>query len=184
MAVQLHNSLNRLQRRLQYKPPHQAVGAGRLLCLLPLLLCCLPGPAASSAPQPELLPVDEAFAVTVQSGADDQLEASFIIAPDHYLYKSSFTLSFDSTLAPFEVSGQPVEVRDDYFGLTLVYFEQAALLVRPKPGADRLVVKFQGCAKDRYCYPPTRRTFNIEGFMGGVLRPEETEPSVRNQPLF
>ena len=131
--------------------------------------------------QSEVLQLDDAFSVTLGAYAGTSLQITFSIAPGYYLYQSGFVVSVDSKQVSFETEGEPVELQDDYFGLTQVFFEQVGLRVRKTPGVRELGVEFQGCAKDRFCYPPSLRTFDLTGFSGGLLTPEELNTEAADQ---
>ncbi|GAA3950246.1 protein-disulfide reductase DsbD [Allohahella marinimesophila] len=127
-------------------------------------------PAFSAAPS-EFLPPQEAFRLRT-SVDGEQLRAEWDIAPDYYLYKDRFAISFTAPdlahLEPqigFSAEGEPKE--DEYFGLVEVFYEKAVLTVDIRPALDilaakaqtarseiELAVTYQGCAEAGLCYPP------------------------------
>lgn len=117
-------------------------------------------------PANQVLPASEAFALTSILEGDRQLLLSWSIAKDYYLYRDK--------LAILAADGQPLEpglppataISDAYFGDTFVYFDSLALRLpaaqlTTEAGMIRLEVHFQGCAKDRYCYPPQQTTIEL-----------------------
>jgi len=142
----------------------------RLGCLLALWLLAASGQAQLTSTggllqgrQPlqasTVLPAEDAFRLTTLV-AGGSLRLTWQIAADHYLYRDKFAL------AP--ISGQPlalalpeaVQLTDEFFGETSVYFDsvQLAVPLEVLSAADReagfVTVRFQGCAKELYCYPP------------------------------
>lgn len=122
--------------------------------------------------QGDLLPVEEAFRLQLQSSGSDGLLLQWQIAPGHYLYRKSLRLQLadGSVLEGLELpDATPIE--DAYFGAVDVYYEElrlelplARLSTAARASADnalQLEVHFQGCAEDRYCYPPHRQTLAI-----------------------
>lgn len=110
-------------------------------------------------PANQVLPAAEAFAFTSILEGDSQILLSWTIAPGYYLYRDK--------LVVLNASGQPLSlalpvaqaISDDYFGDTFVYFDAVGVRLpvaqlAATDGIIALEVQFQGCAKDRYCYPP------------------------------
>ncbi len=115
----------------------------------------------------DYLPVDQAFAPELRQVAADQLEAHWAIAPDYYMYREQLAVTIDGTelVAAGRVTKPPGrEKHDEYFGTSEVYFEQLAIridLPADYAGED-VTLRYQGCAVDGICYPPTERTFSAD----------------------
>ncbi len=106
-----------------------------------------------------VLPAEDAFRLTTLV-AGGSLRLTWQIAANHYLYRDKFEL------AP--AGGQPLalalpeaeRLTDEFFGETAVYFDSVQLTVplealsATDPAAGVVTVRFQGCAKELYCYPP------------------------------
>lgn len=117
----------------------------------------------TSNPVNQVLPADSAFVLGVRLH-DEASRATlhWDIAPGYYLYRKSIRLgSASADMAPLELpSGTAIE--DEFFGAVEVYYERLEIdadtagLVG-KDGSLLLVVEYQGCAEDRYCYPPQRK---------------------------
>jgi thiol:disulfide interchange protein DsbD len=107
----------------------------------------------------EVLPAEEAFRLQLSSSGSEGLELEWLIAPGHYLYRKSLGVQLPDgqTLGGLELpAGLPIE--DEFFGAVEVYYNALRL---PLPldalrasGATKIDVLFQGCAEERYCYPP------------------------------
>lgn len=117
-------------------------------------------------PANQVLPASEAFALTSILEGDRQLLLNWSIAPDYYLYRDKLAL-LDANGVPLSASLPPAEaISDAFFGDTFVYFGGLALRlpvsqIDTTDGKIRLEVHFQGCAKDRYCYPPQQSTIEL-----------------------
>lgn len=120
-----------------------------------------------------VLPVDSAFAFSAlveagQNAGDQHLVLMWEIQPGYYLYQKS--------LAAETVAGTPVTlpdlpaattVTDEFFGTTAVYFDKLLVTIaltaeQAKPGAVlELLLTYQGCADQLYCYPPQQKNISI-----------------------
>jgi thiol:disulfide interchange protein DsbD len=138
------------------------------------------GPAGQAAPEPgaepgrnllailagergsrqDFLPPDEAFRLTAAREPDGGVLLDWQIAPGYYLYREQFSVS---------AGGEPLATDfpagkskyDEYFGDVAVFYDTASTSVTPPPGAAALEVRYQGCAEDGICYPPTTRTLQL-----------------------
>ncbi len=135
----------------------------RIVAFLLCLLFMLPAQAANNtvlnsllAPkQQTFLPVNEAF----QFDFDQQgtiLFTGWEIAPGYYIYKHK--LEFIAKNAKIKVPelDPGVEIEDEFFGKTEVYFDELVVVSRlSEIGEDAVVkIRYQGCAEAGLCYPP------------------------------
>ncbi|WP_448243194.1 protein-disulfide reductase DsbD family protein [Pseudoxanthomonas mexicana] len=138
-----------------------------LPALLLLFLASLLAPAASAAiTQDDLLPVDEAFALTATAPARDRIEIRWKITDGYYLYRHRTGVEADAGFV-----AQPLQLpkgkayRDEFFGDVETYRGElvATLPGRPASGTDSvsLKIKYQGCADAGICYPPQTRTLKV-----------------------
>lgn len=119
--------------------------------------------------EPEFLPVDQAFRVSVRARDAHTLVAEFVPAKGYYLYrdKLAVVLSADSGVAVKSLSLPRGEVKNDpNFGDTEVFHGpvQALVALERKGGGEQRVgveAKFQGCAEAGLCYPPERKHFDV-----------------------
>ncbi len=127
--------------------------------LLALLLLSL---HAVGWAEEEPLDPEEAFALTLEASAPDQVRAHWVIADGYYLYASKFKLR---SLTPGVEVGtlvlpEGIQKHDEFFGDIVIYKHDVALtapLTLPA-GVTRveLEVTSQGCAEIGICYPPVR----------------------------
>lgn len=112
--------------------------------------------------QPEFLKEEEAFQFDfIQNG--DQLEVNFVIAEGYYLYKKQFKTVNKNVELGEPTFPQGVEIEDEFFGLSEVFFEQAnityPITYAKQDGSVKL--RYQGCAEAGLCYPPTVRVIYL-----------------------
>ncbi|MEM9529589.1 MAG: protein-disulfide reductase DsbD [Pseudomonadota bacterium] len=152
--------------------PQPLFGALRLLLTTALLLlAALPAGAIEEA---DLLPVEEAFAVTAVRSAADDVTLKWTVADGYYLYRSR--LNFISQ-SPGVTLGEPMlpsgeEKDDEFFGLQETYRGQIDVFLPLQTGtgqAFELEVRSQGCADLGVCYPPHRQILSIEAAKSGGL---------------
>ena len=134
--------------------------------IIPLAL--LLATTAWAIDESELLPVEEAFALTVTADGPDSLKVHWEIADGYYLYRHR--TSFESA-TPGVSLGEPImpageEKEDEFFGRVQTWRHGIDISI---PLAERdpsvttldLTVKSQGCADLGVCYPPQRRTVQV-----------------------
>ena len=142
-----------------------ASGPGALA--LGLLTWLLSAAAVAQINPEDLLPVEEAFALTATAEAD-QLRLSWQVADGYYLYRHAFRFDAqDDALVLGEPRIPPGEATvDEFFGETETYRGQVEvvlpLLDRPASGSVEIAVRSQGCADVGVCYPPHREMVRVE----------------------
>ncbi|MFT4800022.1 MAG: thiol:disulfide interchange protein DsbD [Candidatus Azotimanducaceae bacterium] len=113
--------------------------------------------------EPTILPVDEAFALTVVR-EKDQVTLLWQIQPGHYLYRHRIMVTGPDHL------GKPnipvgIERNDEYFGDVEVYYEALQVdvpIVNIEALKDlAIIVEYQGCADRGICYPPQKRHYTL-----------------------
>jgi thioredoxin:protein disulfide reductase len=117
----------------------------------------LQGNAAAS--EQDFLAPDVAFHVTADLDGN-LLRVRWVIADGYYLYRQRMRILAESPDLTLGVVQWPrgVQLTDPYMGAQEVYFQQVEAevpLTRGDYGAHPVQVKveYQGCAKDRLCYP-------------------------------
>ncbi len=136
---------------------------GRIAALCALAVMSLPAWAVS---EKDLLPVDQAFALTAQARDRDRIEVRFDIAPGYYLYRHRTSVKADAAFTA-ETLQMPAGKKhhDDFFGEVETYRERltAVLPGKAAEGAESvtLEVRFQGCADAGVCYPPQKRSVQV-----------------------
>jgi thiol:disulfide interchange protein DsbD len=132
-----------------------------------LLLCVAGAGPALAVSEADLLPVDDAFALTASAPSRDRIELSWRIADGYYLYRHR--IAVQPTDSAFKAN--PLQLprgarhHDEFFGEVETYRQQ---LVAVQAGAAAtgvdavtLKVKYQGCADVGVCYPPQTRTLTV-----------------------
>jgi thiol:disulfide interchange protein DsbD len=156
------------------------------LVAMSVLLGLSTGALAAVDPS-ELLPVDQAFALTASAPTRDRIELHWAIADGYYLYRHR--IGAPSTSPAFVA--QPLQVphgarhHDPYFGDVETFRGQVTAVQPGVASGDAtraiLRVKYQGCADAGVCYPPQTRTLTInlppaataadgEGALSGLRR--------------
>ena len=123
--------------------------------------------------QAPLLPPDQAFPFTAISSSSQRAELSWEIPENYYIYQHMVevqqggqTLQLD--LPPAE------DLHDDNYGQTQVYYQQLQFNI-PTQASQTYQVTWQGCAKDRLCYPP--QTIELKTDLSGLVQYQPTEGS-------
>lgn len=120
--------------------------------------------------QPEFLPAEEAFKLTILPRTDGHLEARFAIAKGYYLYrdKTSFKVVEPAGIQVVGLDLPPAEVKDDpNFGKMHVYHESfnAGIRLAGVPADTKVLTieaSHQGCADMGICYPPQDETLRVD----------------------
>lgn len=134
---------------------------GAALCAL--LWLSLP---AFALDEKDLLPVDQAFALTATAPERGQVHLQFKIAPGYYLYRHRTSVKADPAFNAGALQMPKGDKHhDDFFGEVETYRErlQATLPGAPTDAAGTisLEVRYQGCADAGVCYPPQKRVVQV-----------------------
>jgi thiol:disulfide interchange protein DsbD len=129
------------------------------------------GNAASAFGNPQFLPVEEAYQLQLETGAEGRIRLYWDIADGYYLYRHGFgfALQHAGRDLPLEVVlPEALERHDEFFGDVQVYYRDADILLHTgqTPDYARLTVKSQGCADAGLCYPPQTQVFDIDFITG------------------
>ncbi|WP_372362160.1 protein-disulfide reductase DsbD family protein [Xanthomonas sp. NCPPB 1325] len=129
----------------------------------PLALVAPPAQAVSEA---DLLPVDQAFALTAQADSRGSIALNWKIAPGYYLYRHRISVKSGQGFSVGELALPEGESKhDEFFGQVQTYRKQlqATLAGRAEPALKTAVlqVQYQGCADAGVCYPPQRREIRV-----------------------
>ncbi len=137
----------------------------RLLAVLALLT--LPAaPVAAQIDESDLLPVDEAFALSAEAAGPDTVRVRWTIADGYYLYRHRTKVEpADPGVRAGALQLPRGEAHEDeFFGKTETYRRQLVATLPGLTGAGRSVrlkIGFQGCADLGICYPPQTRTLSV-----------------------
>jgi thiol:disulfide interchange protein DsbD len=132
--------------------------------ILTLSTLAAPARAVSEA---DLLPVDQAYPVSIEAVSADSVRIRWGIAEGYYLYKHRTGITSDSpevTLEPLQLQpGKPY--RDEFFGDVETYRKELVTTVRfdapDGNGHVLLRLQYQGCADIGICYPPQNKRLRI-----------------------
>ena len=121
----------------------------------------------SGFPQPDFLPPEEAFRLSVDVVDGNTLEARFDVVEGYYLYrdKISFSGQGDARVGDYALPAGE-EKQDEFFGLSRVFkypFTVPIDLQRTAPGAGSIILEagYQGCADQGICYPPSTQSVTL-----------------------
>ncbi|WP_158549395.1 protein-disulfide reductase DsbD [Lysobacter silvisoli] len=139
----------------------RAAPAALALCALVLSLFAAPAMAIDES---DLLPVDQAFALSAEAPAADRIALRWKIADGYYLYKHRISVKTDPAFAAQALQLPKGESHtDEFFGQVETYRKtlSATLPGRTGPAQVTVQVKYQGCADAGICYPPQTRSLTV-----------------------
>ncbi len=135
--------------------------------LLSSLLALAPSLLLASINEDDLLPVEEAFALSLEADADARLRLRFEIAEGYYLYRHRTALSALSGEVEIGELELPAGTAytDEFFGDVETYrgvLDASAPLLRSATAQTaEFEVRYQGCADVGVCYPPERQRLRV-----------------------
>ena len=124
-----------------------------------------------------LLSAEQAFAFTAQSLQQDQAQLSWQIPEGYYLYRHQIQVSQQGKNLPLDLP-KSHDLYDENYGHTQVYYQQLNVNLATQAN-QRYQVMWQGCAKDRICYPPQQIEFSTD--RSGLVQmtsPLQRQPSL------
>ncbi len=139
----------------------------RLRFAFAALLCVAAGSAQAAIDPADLLPVEEAYALTATAPERGRIEFTWKIADGYYLYRHRFAVQpVDSSFKFNPLELPPGEKKtDEFFGDVETYRESvtAVLTGAAASGVSEIEfnVKFQGCADVGVCYPPHQQRIKV-----------------------
>jgi thiol:disulfide interchange protein DsbD len=111
------------------------------------------------------VPVDQAFPFNYYQ-QDGKILIDWQVKEGYYLYQHSLDFTGKNlAIGSVEIeNGQPYQ--DEFFGEVSIYTQPLFVQVPLQSYQDgsQLIVKYQGCAKAGFCYPPEIRVIDIEPF--------------------
>lgn len=126
-----------------------------LLCSSLLFFCSTLLHAQSS-----LLSAEEAFPIQIESVSAQEVQLHWNIPEHYYLYQHKFEVRQGQHILPLKLP-KAEDLHDDNYGQTQVYYQQVQFKV-PTQASQTYQVTWQGCAKDRICYPPQTIEFKTD----------------------
>ncbi len=130
----------------------------RLIIGIGLIAAFFIGNIANAQP----LPPDQAFQVSVSVDKNkNQVLTTWSVAPGYHLYADRMQFEFSPTLL-FSPS-LPTKTAEGYYENT---FEIPIKVSPVNAGSFSLIIHYQGCASEGFCYPPTVKVFNVNLLAG------------------
>jgi len=129
--------------------------------LVAVLLMMVAGLAQAT----DFLPVDDAFQLSVERQGDE-LRLHWQIADDYYLYRDQHRIqpSEGAELGAVQLAPGAVEKYDPTFDQQMVVYYNSMTAVYPvQTDRGEIEVVYQGCADAGLCYPPQKRSFDLNG---------------------
>jgi thiol:disulfide interchange protein len=123
--------------------------------------------SATAVSEADLLPVDQAYPITIQANSANEIQINWKIAKGYYLYRHRFAVSAvdGSVIVGNMALPAGKKYRDEFFGDVETYRQQVSAIVQiqnPKQlPVIALRIKFQGCADIGVCYPPTTKLLSV-----------------------
>ncbi|MCW8832373.1 MAG: protein-disulfide reductase DsbD family protein, partial [Colwellia sp.] len=117
----------------------------------------------------EFLKVDQAFIFNFDQ-ANNQLEISFDITEGYYLYRHQFKFTSENAKISTVELPQGIDHEDEFFGVQQIYTEQLTFTINIEQAAKNatVTVRYQGCAEKGLCYPPTKKTVDLDEVLSQV----------------
>ena len=143
----------------------------RLLALFATLLLAaaalLPAPARAAVDEADLLPIDEAFALTARATDAGEVEFTWKIADGYYLYRHRTSVQVQGagfTAGELRLP-QGHAYTDEFFGDVETYRGELVAVqagaVAPGATSATFRVRYQGCADVGVCYPPHSKDITV-----------------------
>lgn len=116
--------------------------------------------------QDKLLSPEQAFSFSVESSEPHTASLSWQIQPNYYLYQHKFSVQQGTQPLTLKLP-KAVAQYDENYGQSQVYYHQVNFQIKTNP-SEHYSVTWQGCAKDRICYPPQTIEFqtDADGLVG------------------
>lgn len=138
-----------------------------LRLILLLLITLLFAPITHAVDEKDLLPIDQAFALSAKAVSRNKIEFTWKIAPGYYLYRHRMGVS--AVESNFKtnplVLPEGAHKKDQFFGDVQTYRNEV-IAIQTGAAADGVsnvsfLVKYQGCADVGVCYPPHKKTITV-----------------------
>lgn len=130
--------------------------------ILVCFLCLLETNSEAKNPVSEaaLLSPEQAFSFSVESTQPNQARLHWDIQPNYYLYQHKFAVQQANQTVPLQLP-KAIDQFDENYGHSQVYYQNVEFDIATQP-SQHYQVTWQGCAKDRLCYPPQHIEFQTD----------------------
>lgn len=139
-------------------------GFRRGVAMLLAGLCAWPLAAPAAVDEADLLPVEQAFALSTSAPDRQHIRIRFDIADGYYLYRHRTAVRAEGFSGELQLPEGRRHV-DEFFGEVETYRGELAAVLEghASPGASAvtLQVDYQGCADAGVCYPPQTTTVTV-----------------------
>ncbi len=131
------------------------------------LCALLATPSARAVDESDLLPVDQAFALSSKVVDRGRIEFTWTIAKGYYLYRERMGAAPADNAFKADPLQLPegIHKHDQFFGNVQIYHDHATATLTGTAasgaGAADFNLKYQGCADAGVCYPPQKRTLHL-----------------------
>ena len=122
---------------------------------------------ALAVSESDLLPVDQAFALSARAVSRQRIEFTWAIAPGYYLYRERIKIQPVDSAFKFNPLQLPEGHRkhDEFFGDVQTYRGSVTAVLTGASASDvdavTFNVRYQGCADLGICYPPQLRKLTV-----------------------
>ena len=123
---------------------------------------------ARAVDESDLLPVDQAFALSAKAVSRQRIEFSWAIAPGFYLYRERIKIQPVDSAFKFNPLQLPEghKKHDEFFGDVQTYRDSVTAIQTGASASDvdavTFSVRYQGCADVGICYPPQTRKLTVQ----------------------
>ena len=123
--------------------------------------------SATAISEADLLPVEQAYPLSIKANSASEIQINWAIAKGYYLYKHRFAVSAVDTSVIVGKMALPAgkKHRDEFFGDVETYRQHVSATVQIQNPKQRSVItlkiKYQGCADIGVCYPPTTKLLSV-----------------------
>ena len=127
---------------------------------------------------------DQAFKLSLQTVDANTLNASFVIAEGHYLYRDKIKFNAQNNEISETVFPKGEIKKDANFGETEVFHQPFSVIIKLKQALTpqqpaEIEASFQGCSEKGLCYSPMRKHFSVTIAQANQSKPN-TPPSAEN----
>ena len=119
---------------------------------------------------------EDAFLFSVESIDSKHAQLKWEIPEHYYLYQHKFSVQQGGQSVRLDLP-KAQDLYDENYGHTQVYYHQVQLNV-PVQASKKYQVEWQGCAKDRICYPPQKIEFETD--IDGLVALKNTAKTAPN----
>jgi thiol:disulfide interchange protein DsbD len=122
---------------------------------------------ALAVSESDLLPVDQAFALSAKAVSRERVEFTWAIAPGYYLYRERIKVQPVDSAFKFNPLQLPEghKKHDEFFGDVQTYRDSITAVQTGASASDvdavTFTVRYQGCADLGICYPPQTRKLTV-----------------------